>query len=100
MTYPLHNDLKINPPKLSVVENAREVIIHTISAMCDNKGKLTLKKNADGDFKLNGNGYSISNWQMKADIDELCWCADSGEWNEVFRMINTGTSQIQSVRSR
>ena len=100
MSYPIFQSLLFNPPTLSVVENAREVIIHTISAMCDNKGKLTLKKNADGDFKLNGNGYAISNWQIKADIDELCWCADAHEWNEVFRMINTGTAQIQSVRSR
>ena len=68
--------------------------------MCDNTGKLTLKQNADGDFKLNGNGFALSNWQFKHDVDDIEWEADDGNWNEVFAMINTGTSKISAVKSR
>ena len=95
-----YRTLRARSPKLEVTENAREVVINTISSMCDNKGKLTLKKNAEGDFKMSGNGSAISNWQMKHDRDEIEWEADDQNWSEVFRMINTGTSVIESVRSR
>lgn len=96
----IYIQLRNNPPKLEVVANAREVIITTISCMCDNKHTLTLKKNEDGDFKLSGNGFALSNWQMKHDRFDIEWAADESKWDEVFHMINTGTSNIQSLRSR
>lgn len=30
--------------------------------MCDNVGYLRFKKNDDGEFKLDGMGYAVSNW--------------------------------------
>ena len=89
-----------NPPVLAVVANAREVIINLVSCMCDNKYKWTLKRNADGDFKIWTHGYAFSNFQTKFATDEIEWAADAGDWAEVWKMINSGTSKIESVRSR
>ena len=96
----IYRSLINNPPKLEIKQNAREVIFTTISSMCDNKGRLTLKKNAEGDFKMSGNGFALSNWQFKHSIDEIEWSADDQHWEEVIKMINTGTSKISEVRSR
>ena len=95
-----YHELLVNPPMLEVKENARELIIETISCMCDNRHLLKLKKNKEGEFKLYGSGSAISNWQMKHDQYEIEWSADEGNWNEVFAMINTGTEKINSVKSR
>jgi len=96
----LYKTLMNRPPKLSVAEDAREVMIHTVSCMCDNKALLTLKKNSNGEFKLNSTGQSLGNFQFKCEIYEIEWAADSGEWDEVFRLINTGTALISKVISR
>jgi hypothetical protein len=95
-----YQELKNNPPQLSIKGNAKEVIFTTISVMCDNIGYLRFKKNSEGDFKLDGNGFAVSNWQMKNEKHEIEWTADEENWNEVIKMINTGTSQIESVISR
>ncbi len=95
-----YRELRISPPKLEVVGNPKEVIITTISCMCDNKGTLRLKKNETGEFKISGCGFALSNWQMKHDRFDIEWAADEGNWKEVFKMIKTGTSAIQSLRSR
>ena len=92
--------LRITPPKLSVAENARELIITTISCMCDNVHYLTLKKNSNGDFKLDTITFALSNWQMKHPRHEIEWEADAGNWFEVFAMINSGTEAISEVKSR
>lgn len=93
-------ELLKNPPKLEVVENAREIVIDLVSCMCDNRHKWTLKKNQDGDFKIYTHGHAFSNFQTEFDKIDIEWVADSGDWKEVFRMINSGTSKIESVRSR
>ena len=96
----VYNNLLRNKPLLTVKENAREVVINLVSCMCDNPYTWTLKKNSDGDFKITTHGYAFSNFQTKASKDEIEWEADSGNWDNVFDMINSGTSQIRSVRSR
>ena len=93
-------ELRVNAPKLTIKEGAREVIFKTISAMCDNVGYLKFKKNEEGDFKMNGNGYAISNWGMKHEKHEIEWEADENMWGGVIAMINSGTSVIESVTSR
>ena len=95
-----YRGLRICPPKLKVVKNAREVVITTISAMCDNVHTLKLKKNSEGDFKMNGCGFALSNWQFKFPIHDIEWEADAQNWDEVFRMINSGTSTIEKIKSR
>jgi hypothetical protein len=93
-------ELRQNTPKLAIKEGAREVIFKTISCMCDNVGHLRFRKNSDGDFKLDGNGFAVSNWQMKHEKHEIEWEADEGGWDKVIRMINSGTAAIESVISR
>ena len=85
---------------LNVKKEAREVIFTTISCMCDNKHTIRFKKNNDGDFKMSGMGFSLSNWQFKHEVHDIEWKADEGNWSEVIRMINSGTEVIQKVVSR
>jgi hypothetical protein len=100
MSKATYRELRQNPPSLTIKEGAKEIIITTISAMCDNVEPLRIKKNADGEFKMSGMGYALSNWQMKSPIYEIEWMADEGEWDEVLRMINSGTSAIEKIMSR
>ena len=89
-----------NPPKLTVVKDAREVIINLRSCMCDNRSKITFKKNEEGDFKINTHSDAYSNFQIKYDRDTLEWAADEGDWEKVFKMINTGVELCEEVKSR
>jgi hypothetical protein len=93
-------ELRNNNPKLTIKEGAREVIFKTISCMCDNVDYLKFKKNSDGDFKMNGNGSSLSNFQFKHQVHEIEWEADENMWGGVIAMVNSGTSVIESVTSR
>tara|TARA_R110000772_G_scaffold266008_1_gene387941 strand:+ start:207 stop:503 length:297 start_codon:yes stop_codon:yes gene_type:complete len=95
-----YRELRLNAPKLTIKEGAREVIFKTISCMCDNVGHLRFKKNDEGDFKLDGMGFAIPNWQMKHQKHEIEWEADENEWGGVMAMINSGTEAISSVISR
>jgi hypothetical protein len=95
-----YQELRLNPPKLTIKEGAREVIFKTISCMCDNVHYLRFKKNSDGDFKMDEMGFHISNWQMKHPKHEIEWEADANEWGGVIAMINSGTEAIESVTSR
>ena len=95
-----YTELLNNPPKLEVKENAREVVITLISSMCDNRYKWTIKKNPDGDFKIYTHGFSFDNFQTKFDKDDIEWEADDNNWDNVFRMINSGTEKIEQIKSR
>ena len=93
-------ELLNNPAKLLIAKNSKEVIFTTISCMCDNEGNLRFSKNNEGEFKMSGLGSAISNWQMKYKQFEIEWKADEGKWEEVAKMINSGTSQIEKVVQR
>jgi len=95
-----YRELRLNPPKLTIKAGAKEVIFKTISCMCDNVGHLRFKKNSDGEFKLDGMGFAVSNWQMKHPKHEIEWEADENEWGGIIAMINSGTEVIESVISR
>jgi len=95
-----YQELRMNSPKLVIKEGAREVIFKTVSCMCDNVGHLRFKKNNEGDFKLDGMGYAVSNWQMKHEKYQVEWEADENNWGGVIAMINSGTEVIESVVSR
>jgi len=83
-----------------VVENARELQIHTVAGMCDNRHVLTLKKNNDGDFKLNRNGQAYGNFGIPYYQYELEWAADKGNFEAMFKMINEGFQVVEQVKSR
>ena len=95
-----YSELRANSPKLVIKESPREVIFKTISCMCDNVNYITFKKSSEGDFKMYGNGYSLSNWQFKHQVHEIEWEADENMWGGVIAMVNSGTSVIESVISR
>jgi hypothetical protein len=95
-----YRELRMNPPKLTIKKEAKEVIFKTVSCMCDNVHYLRFKKNSDGEFKIDGMGFSISNWQMKHPKHEIEWEADENEWGGVIAMINSGTEVIEEVKSR
>jgi len=95
-----YQELRKNPPKLTVREGAREVIFKTVSCICDNVHYLKFKKNEEGDFKMSGGGFSLSNWQFKHQIHDIEWEADEKKWGGVIAMINSGTAVIEEVKSR
>ena len=95
-----YQELRMNKPKLTIKKGAKEVIFKTVSCMCDNVHYLRFKKNSDGEFKMDGMGFSISNWQMKHPKHDIEWEADENEWGGVIAMINSGTEVIEEVKSR
>jgi len=97
----VYQDLINNPQKLTVKKDPREILMHVVSCMCDNRYKLVLRKNDDGDFRLSCAGYALSNFGFKGDVAEECeWKADEGDWRSVFRFINSGYQQIERVSAR
>jgi hypothetical protein len=80
--------------------NPRELVITVVSCMCDNEHVLKLKKNEEGDFKIDTCGQAYSNFSFEFRKDEIEWAADEGDFYTVFKMINSGTSVISEVKSR
>ena len=93
-------ELRLNPPALIIKEGAREVIFNLVSVMCDNRKKISLRKDADGYFALRTHGDHWSNFGIKCDFDDITWAADDGNWDEVIAHINGGHVQIEAVKSR
>lgn len=99
----IHNPYKMHHKEIK--ENAREVIFYVVSCMCDNKYTLRFRKNDDGDFKMSGMGFALSNFQFgykEGGIKsfEIEWAADEGDWIRVKNMINSGTVKVEKVISR
>jgi hypothetical protein len=97
-----YRELIQNPPKVlhNIKKDAREVIFYVVSCMCDNKYTLRFKKNDEGDFKMSGMGFSLSNFQFKFKPFEIEWEADGNNWLDVKNMINSGTVKVEKVISR
>ncbi len=95
-----YSSLRNNPPVIKVKDNARELVITTVSCMCDNVHFLKLKKNSEGDFKLDSMQFSLNNWQLKHPRHEIEWAADEGQWGRVFEMLNSGVEAVSDVISR
>ena len=90
-------ELKFNPPVLEIEGKPKEVIFTTISCMCDNVHTIRMKKDSEGEFKMSGMGFALSNWQMKHKPFEIEWEADAGRWDCVINMINSGTEKIEKL---
>lgn len=96
-----YRELLNTPPKLEIKKNSKEVVFTLISCMCDNVNYFTFKKDSDGSFCMNMGRHAISNLQIPGDYrTDLLWAADDQDWEKVISVINTGTSKIESVRSR
>ena len=83
-----------------IKKNAKELIIHIVSSMCDNRYILSLRKDSNGEFKMSGNGYALSNFGFKSPPYEIAWAADEGNWSEVIVIINSGYQRIHKIKSR
>ena len=68
--------------------------------MCDNIHTIRFKKNKEGDFRMSGCGFALSNWGMKHSISDIEWAADANDWETVFIMVNSGSEAIREVKSR
>ena len=95
-----YRELIQNPPKLKIEGKPREIKVDLVSCMCDNRYRWTIYQNEDGDYRINTGGYAYSNFQIKHRQDDIEWEADDGNWNDVIYMINSGTSQIESIKYR
>ena len=97
-----YQELILNPPSIlkDIVENPREVIFYVVSCMCDNRYNLRFSKNDNGDFKMCGGRFALSNFLFKHKPFEIEWEADKGNWYDVKLMINSGTVKIEKVISR
>jgi len=98
-----YQELLVNPFYMNgktVKENAREVIFYVVSCMCDNKYTLHFSKKDNGDFKMSGGRFSLSNFGFKNKPFEMEWIADEGDWIGVKNMINSGTIKVENVISR
>ncbi len=83
-----------------IKKNPRELKIHVVSSMCDNKYILSLKKNSDGEFYMSGGRFSLSNFGFKKPVYEIEWAADEGDWSKVIHIINGGYQRIDKIVSR
>ena len=101
-----YRELKLKPPTIEIrkLKGKKEVIFTLVSCMCDNVAYLRLKKNSQGEFRVdtynNSCGLSFSNFQFGYAPYEIEWAADAGKWSIVIGMINAGTSAISEVNSR
>ena len=95
-----YQELIQNPPKLTVKGKPREMKVDLVSCMCDNRHRWTIKQNEQGEYKIFTHGYAFSSWQTKHRKDDIEWVADDGDWQQVFKMINTGTSKIEAIKYR
>ena len=97
----LYDKTRNNPIKVSVKKDAKDVVLELVSCMCDNKYTLRFKKNAEGEFKLNTCGWAYSNFQIKSHSKiDLEWLADGGEWHDLVRAINSGTTKVFEIKQR
>ncbi len=83
-----------------IKKNPRELKIHVVASMCDNRYILSLKKNSDGEFKMSGGGFSLSNFGFKSPVYEIEWAADEGDWSKVIHIINSGYQRIDKIVTR
>ena len=93
-----------NPPKLKIKKNQQEIIFTLISCMYDNKSYIRLKKDRNDEFKISHYNkyvsFAFNNLQCEYTTYDIEWEADKQNWEEVIRMLNTGTSVITEVKSR
>ena len=95
-----YQTLILNPPKLQVPKESKQIMISLISCMCDNHYTWEFRKDSANEWKLNTKGYAYSNFQLKVERWELEWAADAGDWEYVFDEINKGVQKVESIRTR
>ena len=95
-----YEKLMYNPPRLDIQGKPRQIKIDLVSVMCDNKYRWMVSKDENGDYRINTMGYAYSNFQCKYRKDDIEWEMDEGNWDLVWRMINSGTSKVSNIKYR
>ena len=108
-----YRELRQNPAKIKIVKNPKRVTFKMVSSMCDNRSEIMFLETEDF-FRVwsvlpSGMGYAMSNYQFgcgsnwiggfQATSEDLCWMAVEGRWDEILKVINSGTATIESARS-
>ena len=95
-----YQELISNPVKNNITGQPTQVLIDLVSCMCDNKSQITFVLNENKSYSCLTHGNAFSNYQMNCSKPDLLWEADSNNWSEVLKMINSGTSQVSQIRVR
>ena len=96
----LYHKLRLEPPVLKIEGKPREIKIDVVSVMCDNKYRWIVKKDGNGDYRINTSPSSYSNFQIEWRKDDIEWEMDNMNWEEVWEMINSGTIKIEKIKYR
>jgi len=80
-----------------------KVIFSMVSCMCDNISFVKVEK-CDSHWSVahynNNCALSFNNLQCDNNKEEIIWAAENGNWPEVVRILNSGTSKIFDIRSK
>jgi hypothetical protein len=95
-----YRELVSNPVKNIITGKPKQVLLDLVSCMCDNKSQITFALNENGSYSCLTHGQAFSNFQTGCSKADLLWEADDEKWDNVLKMINTGTSQISQIRVR
>jgi len=93
-------ELRRNPVKNNITGTPKKVLISLVSCMCDNKDQMVFESDIEGGYRLNTCGSAYSNFQLKHSRNDVIWEAENGNWDDVIKMLNSGTSAIESIRVR
>lgn len=93
-------ELRRNPVKNNITGTPKKVLINFVSVMCDNKSQMVFDFEGFGGYKLSTCGNAFSNWNTDCSKEDVIWEAESGNWEDVIKMLNSGTSAIESIRVR
>ncbi len=91
-------ELRRNPVKNTIIGTPKKVLLSMVSCMCDNRNQIVIECNQDGKWGLNTGGSAFSNFQMEYTRNDIIWEVEDGNWSEVIKMINSGTSLIESIK--
>jgi hypothetical protein len=94
-----YEELRVNPVKNTITGSPVKVLISFVSVMCDNKSQMVFDIDKSG-YKLSTCGNAFSNWNLDCSREDVVWEAEIGSWNKVVKMLNSGTSAIESIRVR
>lgn len=96
-----YEEVKNNPIKNNISGMPSQVVFYLVSAMCDNKSKITFIKKENGEYKIDTDSQHINNFGFKFDfLVNAAWAADEGNWSRVFYYINQGYSKIYEVKCK
>lgn len=100
-----YQELRAAPMKSVELEEGNNYVeINMVSAMCDNKSKIIIQKKPGSIAKVtykNGSCLlSFPNLNCGYDADDIAWEFEDGKLSTILKMLNEGTSAVESVRQR